>query len=87
MKTLIKLFSIAIVLSLTFAYVSSNLGEKLNNEINKTKNMLGKTIVFRKDTLQVVDYSIFDSTVTLENGTILKYDFAKTLDTIPNVNK
>lgn len=50
--------------------------------INSIESLLGKSIVWKSDTLIVVDYSILNNTYTLEDGTVINMAIIEKLDTV-----
>jgi hypothetical protein len=49
---------------------------KINDEINSYKEYLGEKVVIQQDTLEIVDYSLWRSTLTLENGKEINSTYA-----------
>ena len=47
--------------------------KKLNTEENKYKKHIGEKYIMDKDTLTIVDYSIFSMNFTLSNGRKVNY--------------
>ncbi len=46
------------------------------------KSKLGSKVIFKKDTLSVVDYSVVENTITLSNGVKMNADFVNTLKVV-----
>lgn len=83
MKPVILMAFIYVILLFLMAWGFSYLLDKFQSQsITPLKEMMGKRIVFEKDTLLVIDYSILRETVTLKNGTELNIELAKKLPVI-----
>ena len=77
MKTTYKM-AIALVLCVIavvylLKYIGNDVTEKLNNTENKYKKHIGKKHIIDKDTLTIVDYSIWEENFTLSDGRKVSY--------------
>ena len=68
MKKAILILCGLIILSMISLYCSNYGFNELNKSEDKMKANLGKKIILEKDTLSIVDYSMFNNNYTLSNG-------------------
>jgi hypothetical protein len=67
---LIKIFSISTtILFIVCVVVMIWCFVRINNKEKIAEGKLGSTIILNKDTLTIIDYSIFEENYTLSNGT------------------
>jgi len=55
----------------------SDVGNLYRDEVNKFSKNIGKKAILEKDTLEVVDYSIWNGTYTLSNGKYVSREFVR----------
>lgn len=62
-------------------FITTILQDKLHS---KYESLIGRSVVVNKDTLQIVDYSVFANSVTLSNGieVSMHYTEMNIIDTI-----
>lgn len=87
MKNIIKYlvgFSIsAAIISLLFYYILFKMFIGLvKTELNDYNNMLGKDVIFKSDTLTIVDYSILKNVYISDEGKELNMDLVKKLEIV-----
>lgn len=77
MKTDLKIFAGLILSIVAISYLlkipTGDILERIDQEEDKYKNHIGEYYILDKDTLTIVDYSIFNKTFTLSNGVKLSY--------------
>ena len=66
--SLISSLLIGIITYFILSTIVDKCSEKYNKEDLKKKSYVGKYVILKKDTLQIIDYSIFNSNYTLSNG-------------------
>ena len=74
MKTLIAFIFLALMMSLFFYVLMWGVGE-ITSIDNKAKAKIGQQIILNKDTLIIIDYSLWNNTYTLENGIVISKEF------------
>lgn len=72
MKLLVTIVLFAFVYFMLFSL--NNTMQEMDDEY---KSNIGKEIILEKDTLTIVDYSLWDETYTLSNGVKVNTDFIK----------
>lgn len=72
MKLLVTIVLFAFVYFMLFSL--NNTMQEMDDEY---KSNIGKEIILEKDTLTIVDYSLWDETYTLSNGVKVSTDFIK----------
>jgi cell division protein FtsL len=74
---------VMVILVMTFAiYVVKPLMKKVGEETTKIESKIGKKFIYNKDTVMVVDYSTFNSTYTLSDGSKVSFKIIEQLDSI-----
>tara|TARA_R110002124_G_scaffold286377_2_gene467141 strand:- start:7 stop:258 length:252 start_codon:yes stop_codon:yes gene_type:complete len=77
MKTIYKMAIALLLCVIAVVYLLNSIGtdvsKKLNTEENKYKKHIGKKYIIDKDTLTIVDYSIFSENFTLSDGRKVNY--------------
>ena len=72
MKTTTKMTLLMIVfviaLSVAIMWTVNNMTTAIGKEMAKVSDLVGKKMLFDKDTVMIVDYSLIKSTYTLSNG-------------------
>ena len=61
------------------AYFIANISNGANNEIKSREKNIGKSIVLKKDTLTIIDYSFINNTYTLEDGRDISVELLETI--------
>lgn len=87
MKELVKIsgvfFSMMIILiTILIVFGIGPTFKQANTAIDKVESRIGTTIIYNKDTLMIVDYSILNKTYTLSNGIKVNYNLIGKLDSI-----
>lgn len=77
MKSFLGLIGGALVVCLLYLLIVRQIGNSLKAEENKYKIQVGKKVIIGKDTLQILDYSIWQENFTLSNGSTVSYDFVE----------
>jgi hypothetical protein len=74
-------FIVAIlIIMICFAIINYGISEVMNTYDKGVKSfsmMIDKKVILEKDTLQVVDYSIWNGTYTLSNGKYVSKEYVK----------
>ena len=78
-KTSLWLIIVSIIVIIALSIQLSINTSKLDTEINKVKEKVGKRIVIQKDTLMIIDYSILNNNYTLEDGRKVSFDLLNKL--------
>ena len=77
MKTEFKMLGGLVLCVIAVVYllnsVRTDFGKKLKTEENKYKKHIGEKYIMDKDTLTIVDYSIFSENFTLSDGRKVNY--------------
>jgi hypothetical protein len=77
MKTEFKILGGLVLCVIAVVYLLNSVGtdvtKKLNTEENKYKKHIGEKYIMDKDTLTIVDYSIFSENFTLSDGRKVNY--------------
>lgn len=83
MKKMISIFIVLVILivAITFSIVNS-VSTSIDDSLDVYKNELGKSYIYRSDTVYVSDYSVINSTVILDDGRSLNIDLLKTLEPV-----
>lgn len=76
MKAFVSLISLVILVAI-FWWALRTIGSGIDEEKNKYRVEIGKTIIVGKDTLKVLDYSTLQENFTLSNGATVSYEFVK----------
>jgi hypothetical protein len=66
---------IVVLISIAFGLIVN----KVEDVTSEYDSILNKEIILKSDTLLIIDCSIWDETVTLENGNKINYKLAKEL--------
>ena len=80
MKLNLIMGALLVVCIVVLVWALSAIQFKLENDKSKYESKLGKYVLLGKDTLQVVDYSMFTETLKLENGKEINYEIFKKLE-------
>jgi len=80
MKLNLIMGALLVVCIVVLVWALSAIQFKLENAKSKYESKLGKHVLLGKDTLQVVDYSMFTETLKLENGKEINYEIFKKLE-------
>jgi len=75
-------FFISVTIGLLAFFIFENIGEDIENNINKAKSELGHKVKLGKDTLSITDYSILNENYTLSNGTKISFTLADSLKVV-----
>ena len=59
---------------------SSFISNKIEGEFDKVKTKVGQKLILQNDTLMIIDYSVFNSNYTLEDGRKISFDLANKLE-------
>lgn len=79
----LTLISIGLSLLIIGSIISViSLKREINKEKTKIEVNIGKRVVIEKDTLLIVDYSIYNDTYTLSDGKIISFELIKTIPLI-----
>lgn len=73
-KSFIFVAIIAIVMIVSLISLNSGIDD-IQKTRDHVKSLVGSRILFEKDTVTIVDYSMFDSNYTLSNGKKASFDF------------
>lgn len=76
MKTFITFIFFALMMSLFF-YILIWGVDAITSIDNEAKTKIGQQVILNKDTLIIIDYSLWDNTYTLENGIVISQEFIK----------
>jgi hypothetical protein len=71
------LFGIVITCLIWYGMTVYEVYVKLDKAAELYKNMVGKQVIIKSDTLDIVDYSYMKENLTLSNGLIVDYEYAK----------
>ena len=74
MKTLIMFIFLALMMIL-FYYTLIWAADAIISIDNEAKEKIGQQVILNKDTLIIINYSLWDDTYTLENGIIISKEF------------
>lgn len=74
-STIIILLIIVIII---FNSIKNNL-KKLDSEVTKIENNIGKKVILGNDTILITDYSLFNSNYTLSNGNKISFKLVEKL--------
>ena len=72
-----------IILVIVISILVGSLLDKIDDEEQRHKDFLGTEVLYKGDTLIVVDYRLFNSTYTLDNGVEMNMEFVNKLPIIP----
>lgn len=61
------------------AYLITNISNGASNEIRIREKNIGKSVVLKKDTLTIIDYSFINNTYTLEDGRDISVELLETI--------
>ena len=61
------------------AYFIANISNGASNEIRSREKNIGKSVVLKKDTLTIIDYSFINNTYTLEDGRDISVELLETI--------
>ena len=78
----IIIIAVLIISGWFFAIYASQTSIKLDSKILEIESMIGEKVIFKSDTLLIVDYSLIHSSYTLEDGKEISFELIKKLDTI-----
>ncbi len=71
------MFVLALLIGLGY-YILIGVGISAINDVNEdAKALVGEQIVLKGDTLEIIDYSIIESTYTLEDSREVSFEYAK----------
>ena len=79
---LMVLTLIALILAVVLIKILHTISVNVGKEVEKYENIIGVEVIFKKDTLTVVDYSILNEHFVLSNGHKIHFNMLKQLDTI-----
>ena len=57
--------------------ILGSVSEEISSTTDKYKEYVGKYIVIEKDTTLIVDYSILESNLNLNNGNVISFELAE----------
>lgn len=78
-KELILSVTFLIILGLVLLIIFDTFVKRFEHDTQFFKESLGKTVVIQKDTLKIIDYSLFNETFTLSDGRKVSKDLIKIL--------
>ena len=76
-KILIIFMLMAIMVIAGYVFVGSYVIGEITDNDETYKELVGEEVVIKNDTLMIVDYSIVNRTVTLENAAKINVELAK----------
>ena len=71
---------LAVVFVVLVVWLSKTVGDQITNEVDKIETKVGQKLILQKDTLMIIDYSVFNSNYTLEDGRQISFDLADKLE-------
>lgn len=74
-KMLITGFIGIVLIAALMVWLISKFASSIENESQQYKNKIGNKIILEKDTLTIIDYSLFNQTFTLSNGKTVNKSF------------
>lgn len=82
-RKMIAIMATLIILTIIIiSWMATRVEEKLRSRDERTQAIIGKSYIINNDTVQVVDYSFFESSFTLSNGVEISEKYALTLKPI-----
>ena len=78
-KIIIYLIIAAVLLSVSLLGIITLFTMKLDKKTNDYKEYLGKEIIMNKDTLIITDYSVFEGTFIMNDGSSVNKELVKKL--------
>ena len=79
-KLAIKMGLVSVVFVVLVVIFSTLLGNRIDDEVSKIETKVGQKLILQKDTLMIIDYSVFNSNYTLEDGRKISFDLADKLE-------
>jgi|APSaa5957512622_1039677.scaffolds.fasta_scaffold08366_10 hypothetical protein len=80
MKRMIGIFVVLVLVTCSIYFIVANMIFNTVDTANtELVELLNERIVFKTDTLTIVDYSLFNNSVNLDNGTVMNADMARKL--------
>ena len=79
----IILVCVMIVLLYFLLGVIKNSWEGINDVDQSYKDLIGVQVVYKEDTLMIVDYKLLEESLILDNGTQINVKLLESLPTIP----
>lgn len=76
----ILLSGVLFIASLT--WLVSSISSGVHKEIDSVESKVGSRVILQRDTLMIIDYSIFKSSYTLEDGREISQDLVKKLKSL-----
>lgn len=70
-----------IIFYIIFILETANVVKNLDKEYESDSEYIGKDVIYKGDTLKIIDYSFFDNTYTLEDGRKFSVKLIQKLDT------
>lgn len=67
-----------ILIIIMFSFARLVLNEYEKPETKEKQNLIGSTVIIQKDTLEITDYSFWNDSFYLSNGSTIKADYGKT---------
>jgi len=82
MKDYLKLGAAFLIIVALFTLSTKLLTNGVNEGVDKYERKVGERVVLKTDTLMIIDYSLFKSNFTLEDGREISFDLVDKLECV-----
>lgn len=81
-KAILIIGLVGLICFLLLSWLLSTVEDQYHKEENIVKSKIGTKVIYQKDTLFIIDYSLINGTYTLSNNQKVAIDFVNKLKTV-----